>query len=177
MKKDVESDKKMYDYLHYKPLIQMFLYAVKERYQNDLVSMILFGSIERGKGKKESDIDLLVILESTSEAYYERLKPLVDIELKIRESPLYERYVKDGLLPYFSYLIFSMEEAEENHYVFLDMIEDSIVLYDKDDYFKKRLSLLRERLSFLGSRKILLEDGTWYWNIKPDLQAGEEFIL
>lgn len=32
----------------------------------DLVSVILFGSIARGKGKKESDIDLLIILADAS---------------------------------------------------------------------------------------------------------------
>lgn len=177
MEKDAESDKNMYDYSHYKPLIQIFLSAIKEKYKDNLISVALFGSIARGKGKKESDIDLLVILDRASHLYYERLKPLIEIELKIRESPVYERYLREGQMPYFSYLIFSMEEAGENHYVFLDMIEDSIILYDKNDYFKKRLSSLRERLSLLGSKKILLDDGTWYWNIKPDLYAGEEFVL
>jgi len=166
----------MYDYLYYKPLIQTFLSAVKDKHKN-LASVVLFGSIARGKGRKESDIDLLIILEYASEVYYDRLKPFVDIELKIRESPVYEKYIREGLVPCFSYLVFSKEEAEQNHYVFLDMIEDSIILYDKNDYFKKRLSLLKERLSILGSKKISLEDGTWYWDLKPELKMGEEFIL
>lgn len=169
--------KKMYDYLYYKPLIHKFLADVRDKYKDNLVSVIVFGSIARGKGKKESDIDLLIILEDASDVYYNRLKPFVDIELKIRGSRVFERYIKEGLMPCFSYLIFSIKETEENHYIFLDMIEDSLILYDKKNYFKKKLSLLKNRLSFLGSKKISLDDGTWYWDLKPDLKMGEEFVL
>lgn len=171
------NSKKMYDYLYYKPLIHKFLADIKDKYKDNLVSVVLFGSIARGKGRKESDIDLLVILDDTSDVYYNRLKPLVDIELKIRESPVYERYIKEGVMPCFSYLVFSLKEAEGNHYVFLDMVEEAIILYDKNNYFKKRLSFLRERLSIIGSKKLSLEDGTWYWDLKPDLRIGDEFIL
>lgn len=169
--------KKMYDYLYYKPLIHKFLADVRDKYKDNLVSVIVFGSIARGKGRKESDIDLLIILEDASDVYYNRLKPFVDIELKIRGSQVFERYIKEGLMPCFSYLIFSIKETEENHYIFLDMIEDSLILYDEKNYFKKKLSLLKNRLSFLGSKKISLEDGTWYWDLKPDLKMGEEFVL
>jgi hypothetical protein len=146
--------KKMYDYLYYKPLIHKFLADVRDKYKDNLVSVIVFGSIARGKGRKESDI-----------------------ELKIRGSQVFERYIKEGLMPCFSYLIFSIKETEENHYIFLDMIEDSLILYDKKNYFKKKLSLLKNRLSFLGSKKISLDDGTWYWDLKPDIKMGEEFVL
>jgi predicted nucleotidyltransferase len=155
----------------------MFLSNVKDKYKYNLVSVVLFGSIARGKGTRESDIDLLIILEEAPDVYYKCLKPFVDIELKIREDQVYEKYIKERIIPCFSYLIFSVKEANENHHVFLDMIEDSIILYDKNDYFKKRLSFLRERLSCLGSKKLSLDDGTWYWDLKPDLKVGEEFVL
>jgi len=76
-----------------------------------------------------------------------------------------------------SYLVLSKRETDENQYVFLDMVEDSIVLFDSSNYFKGRLSALKKRLSSLGSKKVLLEDGSWYWDLKPDLKLGEEFVL
>ncbi len=169
--------KKMYDYLYYKPLIHKFLVDIKDKYKDNLISIVLFGSVVRGNGRKESDIDLLVILDDTSDIYYDRLKPLVDIELKMRESAVYERYIKEGVMPCFSYLVFSIKEAEENHYVFLDMVEEAIILYDKNNYFKRRLSVFSERLSTMGSKKLSLEDGSWYWDLKSDLRMGDEFIL
>jgi len=35
----------------------------------------------------------------------------------------------------------------------------------------------KERLKVLGSKRIQLKDGTWYWDIKPDLEFGEIFTL
>jgi len=29
----------------------------------------------------------------------------------------------------------------------------------------------------LGSKKVFLEDGTWYWKLKPDLKFGEIFEI
>ena len=79
--------------------------------------------------------------------------------------------------PYFSYLILSKEEALENKYVFLDMIEESIILFDRDSFFKNRIEEMKRRLEILGSRRIFLKDGTWYWDLKPDLSIGEVFEL
>jgi len=53
------------------------------------------------------------------------------------------------------------------------MIDDSIILYDTNNFFKNRLSELKIRLIQLGSKKVILDDDTWYWNLKPDIEAGE----
>lgn len=53
----------------------------------------------------------------------------------------------------------------------------SFVLYDKDNFFAKRLNAVEKRLRELGSKRIRLEDGTWYWDLKPDLKSGEVFTL
>nr|MDO8135600.1 nucleotidyltransferase domain-containing protein [Candidatus Njordarchaeum guaymaensis] len=171
------ADSKLYDYEFYDPLIQEFLSKVKQLCKSNLISVVLFGSVARGKGKKESDIDFLIILQDASDDHYERLKPFVDIELGMRKNASYQRYLREGLMPCLSYLILSKREADENQYVFLDMVEDSIVLFDSSNYFKGRLSALKKRLSSLGSKKVLLEDGSWYWDLKPDLKLGEEFVL
>lgn len=52
------------------------------------------------------------------------------------------------------------EEANQNRYIFLDMIEEAIILHDQGGYFAHRLKALEERLAALGSRKVHLEDGT-----------------
>ncbi len=57
------------------------------------------------------------------------------------------------------------------------MIDASVILYDKNGFFKNRLKELKDRLLELGSKKIVLEDKTWYWSLKPDLKLGEVFEL
>ena len=42
---------------------------------------------------------------------------------------------------------------------------------------RRKLEQLRARLKELGSRRIELDDGSWYWDLKPDLQPGEVVTL
>jgi len=74
-------------------------------------------------------------------------------------------------------LVLSKEEAQKNRYIFLDMIEEAKVLHDQRGFFAGRLQELKKRLAEVGSRKICLLDGSWHWDLKPDLVLGEEFEL
>ncbi len=150
----------------YKQIINKFKQKLLARYKRDIISLVLFGSVARGTAREESDIDILLILKDAHASYYERLKPVIDIELEMRKDV-------EGMPPIFSSIILTLDEAKQNRNIFLDMIDHSIILYDTDDFFKNRLSELKNRLDQLGSRKVLLDDGTWYWNLKPDIEAGE----
>lgn len=57
------------------------------------------------------------------------------------------------------------------------MIDASVILYDKAGFFKNRLKQLKKRLLQLGSKKVVLEDKTWYWSLKPDITPGEVIEL
>jgi predicted nucleotidyltransferase len=150
----------------YKQILNKFKQKLLARFKDDLISLVLFGSVARGKARKESDIDVLIILKDAPDSYYDRLKPVIDIELEMRKDV-------EGMQPIFSSIILSQDEAKQNRNIFLDMIDDSIILYDTNDFFKNRLSELKNRLVQLGSKKIILDDATWYWNLKPDIVAGE----
>jgi predicted nucleotidyltransferase len=154
----------------YKQLLNKFKRKLLARFKDKLVSLVLFGSVARGTARKESDIDLLIILKDAPDSYYERLKPVVEIELEMRKNVI-------GMPPIFSSMILSLDEAKQNRNIFLDMIDHSVILYDTNDFFKNRLSELKNRLDQLGSKKIILEDSTWYWNLKPDIVAGEVLEL
>lgn len=164
-------------YEDYKELIYAFKDFAIDKLGDSIVSLVLYGSVARSEAKKESDIDLLIILKDASDVYYERLKPFMEIEMELRKSKEYEIIREKGLIPYLSYVILSQKEAKKNLYLFLDMIEDSIILSDEEDFFKRRLEELRYRLNALKSKRIFLNDGSWYWDLKPDLLAGEVFEL
>lgn len=152
--------------IDHKQILKKFKQKLLARYKDELISLVLFGSVARGTAKKESDIDMLIILKDAPDSYYERLKPVVDIELEMRKDV-------EGMPPIFSSMILSLDEAKQNRNIFLDMIDHSVILYDTNDFFKNRLSELKKRLDQLGSKKVLLDGDTWYWNLKPDIVAGE----
>lgn len=154
----------------YKQILNKFKQKLIARFKGDLISLVLFGSVARGTARKDSDIDMLIILKDAPDSYYERLKPVIDIELEMRNDI-------EGMPPVFSSIIFTLDEAKQNRNIFLDMIDDSIILYDTNNFFKNRLSELKNRLIQLGSKKVILDDDTWYWNLKPDIVAGEVIEL
>lgn len=163
----------MLSYKHYKEILLKFKQLLQEKFGANLISLILYGSVARGAAKTESDIDLLIILKDAPAVYYKRLEPVIDIELKLRD----EAFETTGAAPNFSSIVLSEEEAMENRNIFLDMIDASVILYDKNNFFKNRLKELKDRLLELGSKKIKLEDKTWYWSLKPDITPGEVFEL
>jgi hypothetical protein len=162
----------------YKGILEDFIDLLKVEFRDDLVSLVLFGSIARGEGSILSDIDLLLILEKCHPNYHRSLDQVLDVVDRLKDLKVFGRIrEKLGQEPFFSFLILSRKEAEENRYVFLDMINDAKILYDKNDFFIGRLKQLRKRIKELGSQKVTLEDGSWYWDLKPDLKIGDSFTL
>jgi predicted nucleotidyltransferase len=162
----------------YRPLLERFLGLLKEHLGDQLLSLVLYGSVARGEAGEESDIDLLLILDHVSTNYHRRLDEVLSVQAQLERESEYEAVRKVlGSAPYLSYLILSKEEADENRYIYLDMVEDAKLLFDRAGFFAKRLRAVRNRLEELGSMRVQLEDGTWYWDLKPDLKAGESFVL
>jgi hypothetical protein len=69
------------------------------------------------------------------------------------------------------------DEARAVSPLYLDMVEDGILLLDRDGFFARVLEGLRARMQELGSRRVFLDDGSWYWDLKPDFRWGEVVTL
>jgi len=143
-----------------------------------LVSVVLYGSVARGVARPDSDVDLLVVLDNPPSNYHRRLDMLLSAESALQREEAYRRVSEVlGREPFFSYLVLSKREASERRYIFLDMVDDAVVLYDPAGFFRRMIRDLQKRLRELGARRVWLKDGTWYWDIKPDLKPGEVFDL
>jgi hypothetical protein len=49
------------------------------------------------------------------------------------------------------------------------MVEDAMLILDRNRLFEQVLAGMRE----LGSRRVHLPDGSWYWDLKPDFRWGD----
>ena len=145
---------------------------VRDHYKDDLISLIVFGSIGRGTFREDSDIDLLIIANNLPNGRIKRINHFMTVEEKM-ESLLKSLELNQM---YLSTIIKSPEEAIKGSPLFLDMIEDGIILYDKDNFFKDILNKLKENLQKLGAKRIRVGN-IWYWKLKKDYQFGEEIKL
>lgn len=157
-----------------KDLLQETVELAKEFYGENLLSLVVYGSVGRGSYEGSSDIDLLLVLKESGQTVGQRITDFVqNISNKIHDSPGAQELRGLGLPHYLMPIIYSLRQFKAHPSLLLDMITDSLVLYDRDDTFKKEINILWSRVKALGGRKVVLPDGSWYWMLKPDIKFGE----
>ena len=131
-----------------------------------LVSLVLFGSVARRQALATSDVDLVVVAEGLPRRLADRRRPLLaswDQARRVHGLPPVE----------WNLVVKSPEEAQAHSPLYLDIVEDGVLLLDRQTFFASVLDRMRARMRALGSRRIHLDDGTWYWDLKPDFRFGE----
>lgn len=157
----------------YNDYVNLIVELLKAKLGDNLVSVVLFGSVARGEAGEGSDIDLLVVLESFNDSFGERFRIFQEIENELLTSRSRLELRKRRLGTLISPIPLTKDEVKQHPPIMLDILTDGIILYDKDDFIKRQLNELQERLKALGARKVRLPDGRWYWDLKPDYKMGE----
>ncbi|MBM4340279.1 MAG: nucleotidyltransferase domain-containing protein [Deltaproteobacteria bacterium] len=159
----------------FKELEARLLSEIKSFYGGRLISVVIFGSVARETQNFDSDLDVLVIAEGLPKGRMKRISEFETVEEKIE--PFLESLRKEeGINTYISAIIKSTEEVERGSPLFLDMVEDANILFDRNGFFKEKLDKLRKRLKELGSRRVW-KGNAWYWDLKPDYKPGEIFEI
>lgn len=159
----------------FKELINILLLEIKSYYGERLISVVVFGSVGRETQTFESDLDVLIIGSGLPKGRMKRVGEFESVEEKI-EPVLRSLRKEEGINTYISAVIKTPEEAEKGSPLFLDMVEDAMILFDRDNFFAKILERLRKRLIELGAKRIW-RGNAWYWDLKPDYKPGEIFEL
>ncbi|MCZ7359857.1 MAG: nucleotidyltransferase domain-containing protein [Candidatus Methanoperedens sp.] len=139
----------------YVSLIEEYCSAIKNHFSDRLISICLFGSVARGEAKPDSDIDFLIVTHE----YLKKSKAYISL----RKSNI------SGLI---SDIFFTPEEIKGHPPILLDIIDDGIVLYDRDSFLSKELKLLKRKLQAQKAQKVKTERGH-FWILKPDVKSGE----
>jgi hypothetical protein len=123
-------------------------------------------------------------MKSSFPPYTSLLKKTIDLMsefallvVDLRKSKEYKKLQAKGYYPEPYPLFMDEDKVKKRPWILLDIIEHGIILFDSGNVLRKVLARLEERLRKLGSRKIVLPDGTWYWVIKPDWKPGEVMEL
>lgn len=150
-------------------LISRFQELLEEEMGENLLSLVLFGSVARGDYRQDSDVDFLVVCETLPSNRWQRWDPILAVEERLRQE-----FSGPGRppLPYLSVILKERREAAYHSPLYLDLVEDARILLDRGGFFEGVLEEIRIRLRELGSRRKFLGEG-WYWDLKPDLKPGE----
>lgn len=154
----------------YKSLLEKLTKLLQEEFQDKLISVVLYGSVARGDNRKDSDIDLLLVIKDLPKTITERVILFDKVERKLDDDIM--RLMDEGYYVTFSPILKTPEEAMRFSPIYMDMTEDAIILYDRNGFFRKVLEKTKKRLKELGFERVWLSKKSWYWR-KRDYKFGE----
>ncbi len=153
-------------------IINRLVKKILDYYGENLVTLAIYGSFARGEPNVNSDLDILIILERKSGIPQEIRRFQENIESDV-EKELQELYEKYGINMELSPLILSKEGARYFNPLYLDMLDSVVILFDRDDFFKKILEkLCSMRKDF---KKIQVGD-TYVWDFTRKNLIGEKIL-
>lgn len=159
---------------NFERLLEAVLTACQRHYGDRLISVAVYGSLGRGTPRADSDVDLLIVAEDLSEGRIARARDFQAVEAAV--APVLVELRAEGLAPELSPVFKTPCEVGQGSPLFLDMVEDARILYDRDAFLASALRALRARLNRLGARRVWRGDA-WFWDLKPDYRPGEVLEL
>ncbi len=115
-------------------------------------------------------MDLLLVADPLPSGRIPRVQEFREVVRRLKDALAEAR--RDGFDTRLSTLFKTPAEVRRGSPLFLDMLEDAIFLFDRDEFFRNELEQLRARLKRLGSRRVWVGD-SWYWDLKPDFKPGD----
>ena len=158
----------------YATLLNNMLKIMKEEFKDDLISVVVYGSVARGDNRNDSDVDLLIIMKNLPKD--SMLKRIRLFETKVEDKLNLDEYWKMGYYISLSPVLKTPEEAEKFSPLYLDMVYDAVILYDRNYFFTRILQKLRDRLKELGAERVKMGK-KWYWVLKKYSRFGETVEL
>ncbi len=160
----------------YQNLVDDFMARCRQNYGGHLKAAAFYGSVARGSARPTSDIDLILVFDTLPKDRGERVDMIFPLVQQSEDSPAAQALREYGCYPAISPFLYTVEEIERTQPILLDITEDGIILLD-NGILKSKLQKLRERLKELGAKRFIQQDGSMYWDLKPDWRPGEEIEL
>lgn len=158
----------------FEQLAQEMCAACAAYYGERLVTVAVFGSVGRGTPHPSSDLDLLLVIEKLPAGRLSRVEEFSRVEAMLE--PKLRLLSREGVNTSFSPVLKTPGEVLAGSWLFLDMIDDAVLYFDRGGFFQRYLDGLKRRLRALGGYKVQRGE-RWHWDLKPDYREGEIFDL
>jgi len=154
-------------------LVTCILELLRSFLGDDLISVVVFGSVARGRTDLSSDTDVILVASNMPRSLSERMEILANLLVEFSKTQTCEELNRRGLNTWVQFHPLTMEEAELHRPIYLDVVEDGIIVYDRGGFMKRVMEGFKSKLEALGAKRVFLEDGSWYWDLKPSIKRGE----
>ena len=136
-----------------------------------LVGLALFGSSARGTAKAGSDIDILLVVQASGAEVDAAIARAIAAVRCLPEAGALSRLEVD---PTPALLVQSLARFAGHPLILLDIVCEGQILADPRALLRRHFEGVRAGIRRNGSLRVWQPDGTWYWDLKPGMRAGEE---
>lgn len=144
-------------------LLKIYTQFLLEHFCERLLTVILFGSFSRGTWRRNSDIDLLLIVDNWDKPSWERSRELRTIHKQLRKTGIISKYLKEDHYYPISHYMLSNTDLDREHPILWDVLLDGIILYERKDFAQKLFQKVQDRLEFLNAKCITTPAKKRYW--------------
>jgi predicted nucleotidyltransferase len=156
----------------FKKYLKWFLdFLEKKLNNNNILSIILYGSIARNTWNEESDVDLLLILNNTFFETHSKddiSNLIIDFYNQIREEKGYDKYKFHPI----QVLSLNKSELKKFRTLFYDIAMDGIRLWDKNEIGLEFMKQIKNRIKEKGLQRVFVDEDDFYWK-RREVKFGE----
>lgn len=149
------------------------LTRIHEFYRDSLLGLAIFGSYAREENRKNSDLDLLIILKKAP-GFSQRIQDFVEyVELEL-EFLAQELYEEEEIFCELSPYILSKEESLKFQPLYFDLVEHNKIVYDPEGIIYHIIESTKNLMVQYGAKKV--ECGNfWEWETeKKEFLGGTQ---
>lgn len=145
------------------PVLARYVDILYQHFGERLLGLLVFGSLARGTWTRDSDIDLLLVVEGWREPLWERLRELWPLRNLLRRTPEYREGLRRGYVPVLQHYPLDREEARRLHRIYLDAAVEGIILYERQRFLSDLMARVRSLLRAAGAKRLLIPGKGHYW--------------
>ncbi|MFQ5987047.1 MAG: nucleotidyltransferase domain-containing protein [Thermoplasmata archaeon] len=148
---------------YFPPVLKALTEALLRRFGENLRGVLLFGSVARGDWTKDSDIDLLVLLQEYPTDRVGVVADLLAVRKALRRTPEYQQAYRAGFVPTVEFHPLDREDASRFRRLYLEALTEGVILLDRGGHLADLLRRFRERLREAGGKRVEARDQGHYW--------------
>ncbi len=137
------------------------LREIMHHYGDNLLGLALFGSFARGENRKDSDLDILIVLKDAPGRRLRLVEFIREIEMK-HDALAQRLFSEENLLCELSPYILTVSEAELVQPIYYDLVDNHIVIFDPQGIIALIVKSMSALLRQVGAYRVR-RNNTWEW--------------